>query len=90
MIVFPEGDPHVMCSDPKVARGAALDVRRIKPAEQWPYRIVSERSGGGAVAPPRPWSGATRAMPTRGRGPPALDATWPPAVMLMARAIVLE
>jgi AraC-like DNA-binding protein len=45
VIVFPQGDPHVLCSDPKVPRGAALDVRRIKPAEQWPYRIVSQRSG---------------------------------------------
>jgi AraC-like DNA-binding protein len=45
VIVFPGGDPHVICSDPKVPRGAALDVRRIKPAEQWPYRIVSEKRG---------------------------------------------
>jgi Cupin len=40
VIVFPGGDPHVMCSDPKVPRGARLGMRRIRPAEQWPYRIV--------------------------------------------------
>jgi AraC-like DNA-binding protein len=45
VIVFPEGDPHVMCSHPKAARGIALDMQRIRPAEQWPYRIVSKRSG---------------------------------------------
>jgi AraC-like DNA-binding protein len=45
VIVFPGGDPHIMCSDPEVPRGAALDVERIKPAMQWPYRIVGERCG---------------------------------------------
>jgi AraC-like DNA-binding protein len=45
VIVFPGGDPHVMCSDPKAPRGAALDVRRIKPAMQWPYRIVGGSDG---------------------------------------------
>jgi hypothetical protein len=39
VIVFPEGDPHVICSDPNVARGAVLDARRIEPAEQWPYAV---------------------------------------------------
>jgi AraC-like DNA-binding protein len=45
VIVFPNGDQHIMCSDPKVPCGAALDMRRIRPAEQWPYRIVGERKG---------------------------------------------
>jgi AraC-like DNA-binding protein len=45
VIVFPGGDAHIMCSDPSVPRGAALDMERIKPAVQWPYRIVGERSG---------------------------------------------
>ena len=45
VIVFPGGDPHVMCTDPKVPRGAGFDMRRIRPAEQWPYRIVGERNG---------------------------------------------
>jgi AraC-like DNA-binding protein len=45
VIVFPGGDPHVMCSDPKTPRGAALDMRRIRPAMQWPYRIVGGGNG---------------------------------------------
>jgi AraC-like DNA-binding protein len=45
VIVFPGGDPHVMCSDPKVARGEALDMNKIKPGEQWPYQIVGEKRG---------------------------------------------
>ena len=45
VIVFPGGDPHVMCSDPTVSRGVALDMKRIKPAVQWPHRIIGERSG---------------------------------------------
>ena len=45
VIVFPGGDPHVMCSDPKAPGGTAFDFRRIKPAVQWPYRIVGERRG---------------------------------------------
>ena len=45
VIVFPGGDPHVLCSDPRVSRGAKFDMRRIKPAVQWPYRIVGERKG---------------------------------------------
>jgi len=45
VIVFPRGDAHVMCSDPKVARGDRFDLSRVKPAEQWPYRIVGARQG---------------------------------------------
>src|SRR5262249_15650998 len=45
VIVFAGGDPHVMCTDPKVPAGAKFDMRRIRPAEQWPYRIVGERTG---------------------------------------------
>src|SRR5262249_44253512 len=32
VVVFPGGDPHVMCTDPKVPRGAGFDMRRIRPA----------------------------------------------------------
>jgi hypothetical protein len=32
VIVFPSGDPHVMCTDPQVPRGAQFDMRRIRPA----------------------------------------------------------
>jgi AraC-like DNA-binding protein len=45
VIVFPGGDPHVMCSNPKVVRGEALDMQKIKPGEQWPYQIVGEKRG---------------------------------------------
>ena len=45
VIVFPGGDPHVMCSNPKVARGEALDMQKIKPGVQWPYQIVGEKRG---------------------------------------------
>jgi AraC-like DNA-binding protein len=45
IIVFPGGDPHVMCSDPKAPRNAALDMQRIRPAVQWPYRIVGKKKG---------------------------------------------
>jgi AraC-like DNA-binding protein len=45
VIVFPGGDPHVMCSHPEVPQGAAFDIRRVKPAEQWPYHIVGENRG---------------------------------------------
>jgi AraC-like DNA-binding protein len=45
VIVFPRGDAHVMCSDPKVSRGPGFDVSRIKPSEQWPYRIVGSKKG---------------------------------------------
>jgi AraC-like DNA-binding protein len=45
IVVFPAGDAHVMCSDPKVTPGAGFDIRRIRPAEQWPYRIVGEKGG---------------------------------------------
>jgi AraC-like DNA-binding protein len=45
VIVFPGGDPHVMCSDPKAPRGAAFDMRRTRPAVQWPYRIVGAKDG---------------------------------------------
>jgi AraC-like DNA-binding protein len=46
VIVFPGGDSHVICSDPSVPRGEGFDIRRAKPAVQWPYRIVGERAGG--------------------------------------------
>jgi AraC-like DNA-binding protein len=45
VIVFPGGAPHVICSDPKTPPGAAFDIRRVRPAEQWPYRIVGEANG---------------------------------------------
>src|SRR5262249_16675943 len=45
VVVFAGGDPHVMCTDPKVAAGAKFDMRRIRPAEQWPYRVVGKRTG---------------------------------------------
>jgi AraC-like DNA-binding protein len=45
VVVFPGGDPHVMCSDPKVPRGAKFDVGRIRPAAQWPYRVVGKGEG---------------------------------------------
>jgi AraC-like DNA-binding protein len=45
VIVFPGGVPHVMSSDPKIPPGAAFDIGRVRPAEQWPYRIVGETSG---------------------------------------------
>jgi AraC-like DNA-binding protein len=45
VIVFPSGDPHVMCSDPKAPRGAEFDMRRIRPAVQWPYRVVGKTDG---------------------------------------------
>jgi AraC-like DNA-binding protein len=45
VILFPGGDSHVMCTDPRVSRGAGLDTRRIRPAEQWPYRIVGRNDG---------------------------------------------
>jgi AraC-like DNA-binding protein len=45
VIVFPGGDPHVMCTDPNAPRGAAFDMRRIRPATQWPYRIVGRQNG---------------------------------------------
>ena len=45
IIVFPGGGPHVMCSDPKVPLGPVFDLRRIRPAVQWPYRIVGEKDG---------------------------------------------
>jgi AraC-like DNA-binding protein len=45
IIVFPGGDQHVMCSDPKAPNGAAFDLRRIRPAVQWPYRIVGQKDG---------------------------------------------
>src|SRR5262249_51277791 len=40
VIVLPGGDPHVMCSDAKVSHGASFDMRRVRPAAQWPYHIV--------------------------------------------------
>src|SRR5262249_31687597 len=46
VIVFPGGNPHVLCSDPKASGGTAFDMRRIRPAAQWPYHIVGK--GGGA------------------------------------------
>ena len=45
VVVFAGGDPHVMCTDPKVAAGAKFDMRRIRPAEQWPYHVVGKRTG---------------------------------------------
>jgi AraC-like DNA-binding protein len=45
VIVFPAGGSHVMCSDPKTPPGAAFDIQRVRPSEQWPYRIVGEASG---------------------------------------------
>src|SRR5689334_6090202 len=45
VIVFPSGDPHVMCSDPKAPRGAEFDMRRIRLAMQWPYRVVGRKEG---------------------------------------------
>jgi len=45
VIVFPGGAPHVICSDPKTPPGAGFDIRRVRPAEQWPYRIVGETKG---------------------------------------------
>jgi AraC-like DNA-binding protein len=45
VIVFPRGDSHVMCSDPKVPRGAKFDLSRVRPAEQWPFRIVGKANG---------------------------------------------
>jgi AraC-like DNA-binding protein len=45
IIVFPDGDPHVMCSDPTAPLGAVFDLHRIRPAVQWPYRIVGDKDG---------------------------------------------
>jgi AraC-like DNA-binding protein len=45
VIVFPGGDPHVMCSDPQAPRGSAFDVREIPRPLQWPYHIVGRRDG---------------------------------------------
>jgi AraC-like DNA-binding protein len=45
IIVFPGGDPHIMCSEPRAPPGAGLDMARIRPAEQWPYRIIGARRG---------------------------------------------
>ena len=45
VIVFPGGDPHVICSDPKAPAGTGFDMRRIRPAVQWPYRIVGVKNG---------------------------------------------
>jgi hypothetical protein len=45
VIVFPSGDPHVMCSDPKVSGGISFDVLRIGPGVQWPYHIVGGNEG---------------------------------------------
>jgi AraC-like DNA-binding protein len=40
VIVFPGGDPHIMSTDPKLPRGVGFAADRIRPAMQWPYRIV--------------------------------------------------
>lgn len=45
VIVFPGGDPHIMCSDPTAPRGTGFDFRRIRPAMQWPYRVVGTKEG---------------------------------------------
>jgi AraC-like DNA-binding protein len=45
VIVFPGGDPHVICSDPKVSRGSQFDMGRIRPAVQWPYHVVGRADG---------------------------------------------
>jgi AraC-like DNA-binding protein len=45
VIVFPGGDPHMLSSEPKAARGVGFDMRRIRPAEQWPYRVVGRSNG---------------------------------------------
>ena len=39
VIVFPGGDPHVMCSDLKAPTSEAFDVRILPPIVQWPYHI---------------------------------------------------
>jgi len=49
VIVFPAGDPHILCTDPAVPQGRAFDIRRVKPAEQWPFRIVGGKDGPGRL-----------------------------------------
>jgi AraC-like DNA-binding protein len=39
VVVFPGGDPHVMCSDPNAPASAAFDVRMLPPIVQWPHHI---------------------------------------------------
>jgi AraC-like DNA-binding protein len=39
VVVFPGGDPHVMCSDPKAPPSAAFDLRSLPPIVQWPHHI---------------------------------------------------
>ena len=36
---------HTPCAAPKLPRGAGFDMGRIRPAEQWPYRIVGKGNG---------------------------------------------
>ena len=45
VVVFPGGDPHVMCSDPKAPPSAAFDVRTMPPIVQWPYHIGDAPNG---------------------------------------------
>src|SRR4029077_9781258 len=68
VVVFPSGDPHVMCSEPKAPRSSAFDVRTVPPIVQWPYHISDATDtpdrlrlicgffglGGGPVPPPPP------------------------------------
>jgi AraC-like DNA-binding protein len=44
IIVFPHGDGHTMCSDPKLPRGPSFDLDEVTPQMQRPYKI---RGGGG-------------------------------------------
>src|SRR5262249_58991283 len=45
VVVFSGGDPHVMCTDPKIAAGGKFYIRRVWPAEQGPYCVIGQRNG---------------------------------------------